>query len=80
MYLRQAAVLGDHRGDAVATEMADHRPGRETARTARQLRHIVRGIAITLGDRRQIARGDGHRAAMRLGISHDGVATIVWRL
>ena len=35
-----------HLGDALAAEMADHRPGREAARAARQFGHEVRRIAL----------------------------------
>src|SRR5688572_4835934 len=62
---RDAAMMGDQLCDTAAAERADHRPGGETPGAARELRHVVRWIALAGSDRGQIARGDRHRAAVR---------------
>ena len=74
---RQPAMARHHRRDAGPAECPDQRPGGEAAGAPRQLRHEISGVALALGDRRQIARGDRHGAAMGLGIAHDGIAAVV---
>jgi hypothetical protein len=40
----------------------------------------VGGVALTLGDRRQVTGRNGHGSAVSLCVSHDGVAAVIGRL
>ena len=74
---RNFTVALHHGRNAAAAQMPDHGPSCKATGAARKFRHIVRGITLTFGGERQIARGNRHGAPVGQFIADNRIAAVI---